>query len=154
MVNIRQEGRRLMPVQIKLSDHGLGFLLVASGVVTGEEILEGIQRRDTSVERVQKYLYGIADYTKIDELQVTSDHVGQIARIDEFTAKINPNVNLAIAASKDIAYGMSRMFEIFADKAAWNINVFRTLEEAQAWVRAETKSRVTGELTLEATEDI
>jgi hypothetical protein len=40
----------------------------------------------------------------------------------------------AIVAPSDRAYGMSRMFEVFAEESSIDVRVFRDFDEAKRWV--------------------
>ena len=40
----------------------------------------------------------------------------------------------AIVVSHDVDFGLSRMFEVFADKISTDIRVFRDIDEAKQWL--------------------
>lgn len=43
---------------------------------------------------------------------------------------------VALVASSDLEYGMSRVFSAFEEKCGYTTNVFRTRPEAVAWLRS------------------
>jgi hypothetical protein len=54
---------------------------------------------------------------------------------DQFNAA-NPSVcpKFAIVAPSDLTYGLSRMFKAFSQDLKWDIQSFRTIEEAFDWL--------------------
>jgi hypothetical protein len=44
------------------------------------------------------------------------------------------NAKIAIVASTDLSFGMSRMYEVFSGNLPQTIMVFRNLEEAEQWL--------------------
>lgn len=129
-----------MPITVKVTDKGLGFLMKGEGLVTGKEILDGIDERFSSEEKIRRYVYGISDYTEVEDIEMSGADVKLVAEKDMQVAKINPNLVIAIAAPKDIMYGLSRMFEAHAYKTGWVIGVYRSLEEAQKSVLDNLKN--------------
>ena len=54
----------------------------------------------------------------------------------------------AIVADKDVLFGMSRMFEVFAEKWFHEIRVWRTREGAETWLTS--RSALTNKQSAEA----
>lgn len=44
---------------------------------------------------------------------------------------------VAFATASDLAFGMSRMFSVFAENGAVKVSAFRTMGEARAWIAGE-----------------
>ena len=52
---------------------------------------------------------------------------------------VDSNVRIAIVAGRDLEVGLSHMFQTLADgRAPGIIEVFRTIEEAEAWLAADS----------------
>jgi hypothetical protein len=49
-------------------------------------------------------------------------------------------LHIAIAASTDLEFGMSRMHETLTDMPGWTVGVFRTVEQAREWLTAVVSS--------------
>jgi hypothetical protein len=124
-----------MPIAIHYLDDGLGFELRGWGYVSGKDILCAIAERFSSEEKMKRYRYGIADYTAVEEFDVSNREIDLIVQEDLKAANINPHMILALAASDDLVFGLSRMFAGIAEQSRWCINVFRSAAEAAAWVK-------------------
>jgi hypothetical protein len=46
-----------------------------------------------------------------------------------------PNMLVAIAAPRDYAFGMARMWQAFVEDTGWNTAVFRSRAAASDWLR-------------------
>ena len=56
---------------------------------------------------------------------------------------------VAHVATKDIAFGLCRMWEILSDETKWEIMVFRNREDAEAWIMQKVKDKCgIGDLTF------
>ena len=137
-----------MPIIIKSTDGGLGFIMKGEGVVTGQEILDGLAKRFSSEEKIRRYLYGISDYTEVKQFQISSAEVKLVAEKDKQVAIINPNLVMAIAAPQDIMFGLSRMFRAYARETGWVVGVFRSLEEAQSSIIDNLREKYSQIMTI------
>jgi hypothetical protein len=64
-----------------------------------------------------------------------------VTRLAEAVAQRLPKINaVAIVVSKDLHYGMARKFQVFAEKGAAAIQVFRDLATARQWLAERTAS--------------
>jgi hypothetical protein len=64
-----------------------------------------------------------------------------IARLNIKAATVNPDVIIATVADQDIMYGLSRMAQTLRDDAAWENEVFRNRQDAEAWIKARVKQK-------------
>jgi hypothetical protein len=64
-----------------------------------------------------------------------------IARFNIKAATVNPDVIIATVADQDIMYGLSRMAQTLRDDAAWENEVFRNRQDAEAWIKARVKQK-------------
>ena len=61
------------------------------------------------------------------------DHVRALARVSR-DIPVPPGSRLAILASEDVAYGLSRMYEAYADGRHYDVAVFRSMDDAETWL--------------------
>jgi hypothetical protein len=74
------------------------------------------------------------DLTNITEVELTSKDVHRLAQRSIFS----PDSRRAILVSRDLVFGLARMFEIYRDILGENgIRVFRNLDDALEWVLAK-----------------
>jgi len=130
-----------MPVDIHFTDDGRGSIIIGRGRVSGQEILDAIDQRFSSPVKVKAYFYGLADYTNVENFNVTNEEIVRIADKDEDASRSNPALILAIAAPDDLVFGLGRMFEMHAHSSGWEIGVFREHTEAVVWIRRKVKER-------------
>ena len=69
------------------------------------------------------------------DLLLTTKEVRELAEhsrtLDERPARV------AVVAKRDVSYGTSRIHRVYRQSADTTVNVFRTLEEAEAWLQQE-----------------
>jgi hypothetical protein len=66
-----------------------------------------------------------------------------VAEMTRYPSKFPPgisDVKVAFVASRDLEYGLSRMFEAYSE-APSTISVFYSLAEAEAWISGRTDTR-------------
>jgi 2-hydroxychromene-2-carboxylate isomerase len=121
-----------MPVTFEIDPARRTVRAVASGLVTYDDLTRHLaeEERDDAV--------GLAEV--IDgrgaTTDVTPDQVrALVARTDALVRKGRFGA-LAIVTDSDFAFGMARMYQILAELPPVQIGVFRTLDEATAWLSA------------------
>jgi hypothetical protein len=66
-------------------------------------------------------------------VELTSAQLKEIA--DYSKIKFSAPSSVAIVAPKDLAFGLSRMYEIYREQPQIALKVFRTREDALAWLK-------------------
>jgi hypothetical protein len=106
------------------------------------------RREDESPEsdRLKGLHYGLIDLTDVAELRVTRDDVLEFMQVDMQIALIVPRaLAVAIVAPSDLAFGIARMWEAFAEVTRWNTHVFRSRADADPWLRPWAEGRLPAE---------
>ena len=75
----------------------------------------------------------LLDLSEVTSLRVDSVAVGNLVRGDLFDA----GARRAIVAPAIAVYGMMRMYELSSEESMPNLSVFRTAQEADAWLILE-----------------
>ncbi|HET9040963.1 MAG TPA: hypothetical protein VFN40_12365 [Gemmatimonadales bacterium] len=125
-----------MPGTIEFVEDGRGLVFSGSGVLTGQEILEAkeaLAADEVPLRTVKFALVLLEDVTAVD---VTIGDLRAAAIVDRRLAQMMPNAAVAIVAPRDHDFGIARMWEAIADVPEWTTYVFRSREEADAWLRA------------------
>jgi len=60
-------------------------------------------------------------------------------KADREILKNNPGLVFAVIAESDLVFGMARVWQAFLDDFAPHARIFRTLDEAQAWLKSHKK---------------
>lgn len=130
-----------MSIEINYMDNGMGIVLIGKGTVAGREIMDAKRRIFSTEEKMKKYRYGLIDFSGVDDLKAYGAEVDGLVQLDRDAAEIIPEAVVAIAAEKDIAFGLSRMWQAYMGGIPWEINVFRSRNEAEVWIRETLKAK-------------
>ena len=131
-----------MPVETRETDNGLGLIIIGSGDVTEAEYLGFYTRALTQGALGSRtYRYSINDYTAVTSIDISTGAVEEIARYSKKAAEMDPDRVTAIVASKDIIFGLARMWELMSGDVQTGVMVFRNREDAEEWIRQEVKDR-------------
>ena len=131
-----------MPIEMKDLDNGLGVIVTGHRIVTENEYLDSyIKHLSQDRDKFLKYRYSLNDWAAVTEVEVSSNAIVQIAELCKHSANINPDIVVAHVATKDITFGLSRMWEFLSDETKWDIMVFRNRKDAEAWIRQKVKEK-------------
>ena len=137
-----------MSIEIRYFNNGMGVYWLGQGVLTGQDLLEASKETFKSEEKIKQLKYALIDFTSIDMESIQSAEIRVKAEMDEMAAKTNPDVVVAITASKDVMFGLSRMWEAFVDEIGWKTRVFRSRTEAELWIKETIKEQSGLDLTI------
>jgi hypothetical protein len=125
-----------MPYRIDFTTDGRGVIVTYEGRITEREVLAGLVERFADAERSQLLTYSLGDFTAVSAVDVSSGEVREVASRVREVLQRHAHLMAAIVAPADIAFGLGRMAQAYADDSGARIMVFRTRAEADAWVRA------------------
>ncbi|UCD66400.1 MAG: hypothetical protein JSW69_01890 [Deltaproteobacteria bacterium] len=125
-----------MAIQINYLDNGIGIEIIATGIVTGEEIIEA-HKEIYKQENLKKQKYQIIDRTKCLKYQVTSEEIEIIAQIDNKAAEINPNIKIALVSTTSLQFGMSRMWQAYISDNSFVTKIFQDRKSADEWIMSQ-----------------
>jgi hypothetical protein len=122
-----------MPVTYRLDTSAEVVLATAHGIVTDDEFLAYATRmvNDPLIDPAVDQLLDLRD---VDDAAVMTDTIRRVAEIFRGFDPIPARSKLAIVASKDLLFGMARMYEVYRDRDEASIRVFRDIDEARRWL--------------------
>ena len=123
-----------MTIKINYLENGAGLEIIASGTVTGSEIIEE-HKEIYNAENLKNQKYQIIDRTECKEYLVSNEEVKKIAEIDKKAAETNPNIIIAIVAPTDLQFGISRVWQVYVENSNFLTKVFRERENAENWLK-------------------
>lgn len=123
-----------MPIRVEFTEDGSGVVLVHEGVIDCKMINSAVSEVCKD-ERFPRLKYWIGDRTKCTDFLPDSECFKQIADYLGEQAKRNPGILLALVGPTDVEFGMSRMFQIYSEKASFTTRVFRDRPSADEWIR-------------------
>jgi hypothetical protein len=126
-----------MPLHTCVLADGRGVVQTGEGIVTAEEILADLValRGDSSGQANHEYV--LVDFSRVTRIVARASDLERFVHAQQSVAMAAPRVAIAIAASGDVVFGLSRMWEGMAAHLSWEKAVFRTRAEAIAWLREQ-----------------
>lgn len=126
-----------MPIDYRI-DSTLGIVFTtATGTLTNQELIAH-KRRLQEDPAFRAGMGQLSDVRGVDRLDVTTDGVVQFAQHDATHAGTLERSKLAIVATEDVIFGMARMYPTRTSSHRPNVGVFRSLDEATAWLERES----------------
>lgn len=126
-----------MPIVHRIDHENRIVLVRAYGVLTDEDVFT-FQHTVWSQPEVAGY-NEVGEMTYVTDIAIPSIHrVRDLARTAADMDPIDAESKFAIVAPEDLGFGLGRMFQAYRgmEKASRKeVGVFRTLEEAFAWLR-------------------
>ncbi|HSG98516.1 MAG TPA: STAS/SEC14 domain-containing protein [candidate division Zixibacteria bacterium] len=106
-----------------------------SGCVTDQEAIQSnLDIYDD--ERFESIRYQLVDMLQVETFDVSGATIREISHMDREQRPRNPNIKVAFVTTKQVIYGMGRMYEMAGGMEAWETKVFETLGEAREWLGA------------------
>ena len=124
-----------VPLSIEIQEDGVTVHLVASGSVSGRELVEANEAFfGSSREPFRRCRFWISDYSAADLGEVDGPSLRRVSEISLDAARSNPDLVVAIIAGADLSFGFARMWEAFSSETGWRVRVVRSPEEARRWI--------------------
>ena len=122
-----------MAIDLKFNDDRTGVEAIASTQVTKSDFMGACSEAFNNTNVVTQK-YQILDFSQCTDFELSSDDINSLSQLAINASKINPNVIMAIVAPTDLVFGMSRVYEVYAEESGFKIKVFRNKSEAESWV--------------------
>jgi hypothetical protein len=105
-----------------------------AGRVTGSEFLACYR----SIYDDPAYVPGMGELVDLSEADTIRFSMADLKAIRDLTARVAGSsdsvVHTAIVVASDLAYGMSRMYEVFAEMGPEDVAIFRDAPSALRWL--------------------
>ncbi len=124
-----------MPYEIIYDEQTASAILKSSGVVTNEELLNGLTELFAD-ERFSSLKYITSDRTECLKYDLDVPTINKSVEMGIAASKQNPSLLWALVSPQDVEYGISRMFEMLTDGVI-KARVCRTIPEAEKWIEEE-----------------
>jgi len=121
-----------MPARYEIDTERRIILSFATGTLKDEE-LRAHQQAVLSDPAFDPTLYQLWDCRGVDQVEVSNAVLRDLAGSRSFA----PGTKRAVVAATDLHYGLARMFQIMHGDAPEDFQVFRSLEDATAWLGLE-----------------
>ena len=121
-----------MPISINIIDstylllQGKDIISIADLIITNEYIYSEVA---PAIAQFQ-----LVDLSQATRFAVSSEDLHSIAEQDKSAAEDIGHLVVAIYAPKDLAFGLSRVWEVYAEAPGVETSVFRDYEAAHTWL--------------------
>lgn len=131
-----------MPINIEGRQDGAGVIYYCHGDMTIDDLFQAGIGFLAFPEEIKKWRYTIVDLTSVDAMNISSDDIRSVVEQNRrIGANAIPGVLIAVAAPKDLGYGLARMWEVLTEQIGWETMTFRSRAEAESWIRQRAKEK-------------
>ena len=124
-----------MAIQVNYLDNGFGSEMVASDIVTGEEIIKALKEIYND-QHLNKLKYRIIDRTNCTEYRVYPEEIEKIADMDDKASIINPNLMIAVISTTSLQHGMTSMWQSYLKNNVFITKNFPDRISADKWIKS------------------
>ena len=128
-----------MTVKVNILENGEGVEIVATGMVSGREIIQA-QEQIYDEKYLAKQRYHIIDKSKCTEFDVTVNDIMSISKFDKKASAINPNIIIAIVESESLRFSLSNLWQAKVNDFISKTKSFVNRHEAMIWINENKKA--------------
>lgn len=127
-----------MPIDYDIEEEQKLVIAKGTGIVVAQEILAhmGMLAAD---ERYVAPMKKLIDYSRVEQLRISEDEAWQVARKKNELSEQLHDERTAFVAPSDAIFAATRVHESLVNVTERNTAVFRTFEEATAWLGVKLK---------------
>ncbi len=131
-----------MTIKVNYIDKGRGVEILASGLVTGKELISA-QAEIYAADKLSNQCYHIIDKSQCTEYNVTAADIETVAQLDRKAAQVNSALIMAIVESSTLEYSLSELWQAYVEPFIQHSQSFSNRMDAEQWIRdtLEEKSR-------------
>jgi hypothetical protein len=118
-----------MPVSVRIDAVRRRVEIVASGLLTGEE-MHAAQREIARSPGFEPGFDALFDLAAVSSVQISAGKVRVVAEDTVFA----PHIRRAFVTSNEAAYGLMRMLGAFLDERGGEIEMFHDRAAAELWL--------------------
>lgn len=131
-----------MPLSISMTDDG-GLLIEAHGTITDADLQVGNDALYNDVALTKRLRYQLMDVSGAERIDISSEQLARAGEADRKALAINPHMRIAVVVSRDVAYGIARIWRAYADMHADqsdSFRIFKSRKEAHDWIEGPRPS--------------
>lgn len=121
-----------------LEDEG-GLVTTYWGIVSDGEIIKSGKEKLAIKDKLKTCRYVLTDLSVVEKLNLTPHGIQVNADISLKMLKENTDILVAFVVPDDFGFGMSRMWQAYANHSDIKSRIFRTRSEAETWIRNNLK---------------
>ena len=125
-----------MPIEHHIVQ-GKYIVFQATSTVTGAEIIAANEWLYTEPQNEEAAKFQLWDFSATTQIVVDIGMIEKMASQDKQAAQTISRIVAALVAPEDLIYGLSRMWQAFADDEAIQSQIFRDFHSAEVWLRSQ-----------------
>jgi hypothetical protein len=131
-----------MPIQIEVRDDAMGVIYHCRGAMNIGDFFAASEGFLATPEEIRKWRYALIDLNAVESMDINYYDVSSVVTQNAtIAANAVPGVLLAVAAPRDHAYGLARMWEALVERVGWETMTFRSLAKAEEWIQSRVKEK-------------
>jgi hypothetical protein len=116
--------------------NGSGVLIDCRGDLDVKELCEEMRTLHERFPAIASWCFAILDLSVIGHLQVEAAHFDALVQQHRQLSQVTrPGLCVAVIARTDLAFGVSRMWQVASEPTGWVTSIFRERRAAEAWLR-------------------
>lgn len=122
-----------MSITMKIFPERKLGVIKGRGEVSAEEMIRG----DLELYNHPDWRNGfniLCDFTEIDQIHLAQVDISRLIESNKIHNPLFNQSKLAVAAAKDLVFGLARMWDTLADDLTMKRAVFRSVDEAMEWL--------------------
>ncbi|HEY6369346.1 MAG TPA: hypothetical protein VIX37_02110 [Candidatus Sulfotelmatobacter sp.] len=136
-----------MPIEVEVRHEAMGVIYRCRGAMVIADFFAANQSFLATPEEIRKWRYTLVDLTAVDTMDINFNDVSRVVTQNAtIAANAVPGVLLAVASPRDHGYALSRMWEALVERVGWETMTFRSIAEAETWIRTRLKQKFDIEL--------
>jgi len=120
-----------LPISYRIDAAAGAVFTTASGDLTAEEAAGYLGKL---LDQLTAPMNGLIDLREVAGVELDANAVGDLAHLTSSFEERVAGARVALVASRDLVFGMARMYQSLRADAPYEIGVFRDMDEARFWL--------------------
>ncbi len=113
-----------------------GLFVSCSGDLDAKDLYEAQKGLKDRFPGMGEWYFSLTDLSGVGQLKVEAADFDLLVELHRKLAQFTrPGLPVAVIARTELAYGVSRMWQIASESTGWESKVFRERAPAEAWLR-------------------
>jgi hypothetical protein len=131
-----------MPIEVEVRHEAMGVIYHCRGAMVIDDFFAANQSFLATPEEIRKWRYSLIDLTAVETMDINYNDVSRVVTQNAtIAANAVPGALLAVASPRDHGYTLSRMWGALVERVGWETMTFRSVADAESWVRTRLKQK-------------
>jgi len=130
-----------MTIQKKIIQPSGPVVMIASGEISGEDIVTALQKILTDAD-FKKGMDILWDFRAVNSTLIETQQILDIVNFIKSNQDARgSDYRVALVVSRDLSYGLARMYEAYSQGSPFKIQIFKEMSAAENWLMENKQSR-------------